>query len=200
MGAPQCGLSRPAMGRVLPKSYRVRASSLKGGWDNGWRIEDDDAAKPWAPAVLALKRRCLGRKTLDTTYNGPSVASQTDWTKAGMNMGAGNAYDRMTSRLAGQAGASFGDILGNGGLSGQQQLAGMGILGAMGQDRRGGAWRATRCPICVRVDAGENLTWPEPSARRCKTPRMASTRNSPGLVVAVPALTRRSWATASGIL
>lgn len=89
---------------------------------------------PWAPAVPALKKALSGaQNAYDTTYNGPSVASQTDWTKAGMNMGAGNAYDGMTSRLAGQAGASFGDILGNGGLSGQQQLAGMGMLGAMGQ-------------------------------------------------------------------
>ena len=62
-------------------------------------------SSPWAPAIADLKEALAGaRNAYDTTYNGSSVADQTDWTKAGMSMGANNAYGGMTSQLAGQAG------------------------------------------------------------------------------------------------
>ncbi len=92
-----------------------------------------------AGAGVALVKDGTGTLTLAAanTYNGSSVAGLSDWTTQGWGQAANNAQGGMTTNLANQVGGSFGNILGNGGLSGQQQMAGLGTMGAMAQAQPG---------------------------------------------------------------
>ena len=104
----------------------------------GSKKTTSQVSNPWAPAQPYLKQGLsLAGDAAANTYNGSSIAGLSDWTTQGWGQAANNSQGGMTTNLANQVGGSFGDILGNGGLSGQQQMAGLGTMGAMAQAQPG---------------------------------------------------------------
>lgn len=104
----------------------------------GSKKTTSQVSNPWDPAQPYLKQGLsLAGDAAANTYNGSSVAGLSDWTTQGWGQAANNAQGGMTTNLANQVGGSFGNILGNGGLSGQQQIAGLGTMGAMAQAQPG---------------------------------------------------------------